>query len=123
MSNIENTLSFRLNYALRVRKLSSSELAKISGIPLSSLSGYISGKFHPKAEAIIKVADALGTSVHWLLGKTPINTINVPTTISIEDPGEQKLLAMYRQMNYEGKQFVLDFIKVMSRNPKYLTED
>lgn len=119
MKRVENTISYRLNYVLRVRKLSSTELARLTKIPNSSLSGYISGKFQPKAETLIRIANAVGTTVQWLAGETPIDTINVPGNTSINDPQEQLLLTAFRKMNFEGREFAVQVIQALAENTKY----
>ena len=81
---------------------------------MSSLSGYISGRFQPKAETLFKIADAVGTSPQWLYGRTPLVSVNDPTTITIDDQTEQALLAAYRKLDYAGKGFVLFFFCVFS---------
>lgn len=103
---IENTVSYRLKYALRVRKLSATELSRLSNVPFSSISGYLSGKFQPKTRTLIHFAECLGTSLKWLAGEAALNAIN-DTRKDADDPEEQTLLNDYRQLSPEGKQFLL----------------
>lgn len=58
----------RLQKAMSIRNMKASELSEKSGIPKSSLSEYIKGKYEAKQKGIYKLAKALNVSEGWLMG-------------------------------------------------------
>ncbi len=63
----ELTIS-RIREAMYLRGMNQITLAAKSGIRVSSLSSYLSGKYEPKIRAISQIAEALEVSPAWLLG-------------------------------------------------------
>ena len=61
----------RLTEAMKLRGIRASELAQRTGLSKARISQYVNGKFVPKSDAILLIAEALGVSELWLLGKTP----------------------------------------------------
>jgi repressor LexA len=59
-----------------------SELARRTGLSKARISQYVNGKFVPKSDAILQIAEALGVSELWLLGKTddpsPTPSVSLP---------------------------------------------
>ena len=72
----------RLMEAMALRGMRASELAKRTGLSKARISQYVNGKFVPKSDAILQIAEALGVSELWLLGKTddpsPTPSISLP---------------------------------------------
>ena len=60
----------RLTEAMALRGMRASELAKRTGLSKARISQYVHGKFIPKSDAILTIAEALGVSELWLMGKT-----------------------------------------------------
>ncbi len=118
---LKNTTSYRLKYALQMRRLSATELSRLSKVPFSSISGYLSGKYQPKTQTLIAFANALGTSLKWLVGEIPLEEIN-DTTRDGDDSMEQTLLYNYRNLNFEGKKFLLGVSRSVLENT-YFTKD
>lgn len=63
----------RLNKALFMKGIRPIELSEKSGINRGDLSHYIHGDNVPGAAKLAKIADALGVSADWLLGKEEIS--------------------------------------------------
>jgi repressor LexA len=59
----------RLVEAMALRGMRASELAKRTGLSKARISQYVNGKFIPKSDAILQIAEALRVSELWLLGK------------------------------------------------------
>lgn len=60
--------------ALRQRRgLTIQQMAEKSGLPKSSLESYMksSGAKRPGVDALVAIADGLGTSIDWIVGRTP----------------------------------------------------
>jgi repressor LexA len=60
----------RLTEAMALRGMRASELAKRTGLSKARISQYVHGKFIPKSDAILTIAEVLGVSELWLMGKT-----------------------------------------------------
>jgi repressor LexA len=54
---------------MALRGMRASELAKRTGLSKARISQYVNGKFIPKSDAILQIAEALRVSELWLLGK------------------------------------------------------
>ena len=78
----------RLTEALQARHMRAAELARRTGLSKARISQYVNGKFVPKPEALLDIAEVLGVSELWLLGKTddmtpaPSLTIPCPENLS-----------------------------------------
>jgi repressor LexA len=60
----------RLTEAMALRGMRASELAKRTGLSKARISQYVNGKFIPKSDAILTIAEVLGVSELWLMGRT-----------------------------------------------------
>lgn len=60
----------RLTEAMALRGMRASDLAKRTGLSKARISQYVHGKFIPKSDAILTIAEVLGVSELWLMGKT-----------------------------------------------------
>lgn len=63
-----NLTQQRLEQAFAASGLSQAELARASGIDRGSISLYLSGRYRPKADKLLRLAAALGVSAEWLTG-------------------------------------------------------
>ncbi len=77
----------RLKLALKEKKISQAELCKITEIPKSAMSQYVSGKFIPRQNRINMIAEVLGVDAAWLLG--------LESSSDLSDD-ERELIALYR---------------------------
>ena len=116
---LKNTISYRLKYALQMRRLSATELSRLSKVPFSSISGYLSGKYQPKTKTLVIFADALGTTLTWLLGEVPLDEIN--RKFDNTDPMTQKLFSEYSKLSPEGKKLLLEIARTASESPYFRT--
>lgn len=75
----------RLTEAMQLRGIRASELALHTGLSKARISQYVNGKFVPKSDAILLLAETLGVSELWLLGRTadmnPTPSVNTEETI------------------------------------------
>ena len=65
---MEENFSTRLQKAMDIKNIKAIELSEKTGIPKSSLSEYIKGKYEAKQKGIYKLAKALNVSEGWLMG-------------------------------------------------------
>ncbi|UUM12422.1 helix-turn-helix transcriptional regulator [Clostridiaceae bacterium HFYG-1003] len=59
----------RLKIALEEKNMKPTELAQATNITASSISDWLNGKYMPKADKIFVMAEVLGVSPAWLMGK------------------------------------------------------
>lgn len=62
------TCAERIKIALRIKGMKQSDICRLTNIPKSALSQYISGAFEPKQDRIYLMAQALNVSEAWLMG-------------------------------------------------------
>ena len=84
----------RLVEAMKIRGIRASELAKRTGLSKARISQYVNGKFVPKSDAILTIAEVLGVSELWLLGKT--DTVSPAPSVSLPCPDNLSPLRLRR---------------------------
>ncbi len=62
--------SERFGELLRLRNYSQKEIAQKTNLTESAVSRYLSGERTPRGAILLNIANALGTSMEYLLGKT-----------------------------------------------------
>ena len=106
----------RIAAALARKGMKQSDLCKITGIPKSSMSLYLSGAYEPKQDKIYAMAKALDVSTEWLMGYD-LPPARLPwEEKALEEPklteGEKALLDLFNQVPEDKKQIVLEMIRV-----------
>ena len=109
---VVNTFSFRLVYALAIRKMSQAELASECEIAPSHISQYINKDFTPRIDKIKKIAEKLNVSELWLIGNGVYTDIDKRQGLDLLPPDERMLLKIFRGADLEGKKFLLNMAKV-----------
>ena len=89
----------RLNEILELKNLTKSDMARICGVSAQSVNNWFVRGTIGKSSAI-KLADALGVSLEWILGQ------EVGEKDGLK-PDEQRLLELYRQLPDEEQQNML----------------
>jgi len=89
----------RLNEVLELKNLTKSDMARICGVSAQSVNNWFVRGTIGKSSAI-KLADALGVSLEWLLGQ------DVGEKDGLK-PDEQRLLELYRQLPEEEQENML----------------
>lgn len=70
----------RLKLALTIRGMRQSDLCRLTQIPKSAISQYISGAFEPKQDRIYLISKALNVNETWLMGlDVPMERPKAPT--------------------------------------------
>lgn len=83
------------------------------GVAQETVSGYELGKTAPSAETLLKLADYLGTSTDYLLGRTSVRTPVAQLTVSGFSSDELELIALYRRLKKERRAQALGFLMGM----------
>lgn len=101
----------RLKEAMSIRQKTQSDLVKLTGIPKSAMSQYLSGNFEPKTDRLKALANALDVSEPWLRGYdvpmgNPQNHFGYE-----ENPRELELCDYYDTLSAEGQIEILQYVK------------
>lgn len=80
----------------RKRSFTQEELAKRAGVPMISVSHFETGHRFPSAESLRRLADALGVSADYLLGRV-MNPVGKDIVAS--DPEVVALLRRFQRMS------------------------
>ena len=115
------TCAERIKKALYIKGMKQSDLCRLTNIPKSALSQYISGAFEPKQDRIYLMAQALNVSEAWLMGlDVPMErqVKKVPPSESNLSEGEKMLLELFRRVPEEQQTLVLQMIRAALGNSK-----
>jgi len=93
-----------IQQALRVQNVSQTELAARLKIPLSTLNGYIHGKYKPDYNRLTDIAKALGVTRDYLLGEDKVNLLG-------ED--ELKIVLKYREFSERQRIMLMEYVKFL----------
>lgn len=91
------------------------------GISPSTFNDSLKSKKGFPVDLAIRVADALGFSVEDLTQKTPVELLKKEFSSSRADLPEemQTVLFIYNQMNDEGREELVNYVKYLSSQDKY----
>ena len=109
----------RIKMALQIKGVKQADLCRLTKIPKSALSQYISGAYDPKQDRIYLIANALNVSEAWLMGlDVPMDRQVKKVSPSEADlsEGEMALLNLYRRVPEDKQQLVLQMIRVALGN-------
>jgi transcriptional regulator with XRE-family HTH domain len=114
------TCAERIKKALTVKGMRQSDLCRLTNIPKSALSQYISGAFEPKQDRIYLMAQALNVSETWLMGlDVPMEKQKKASPDKRElTEGEKMLLELFRQIPEEQQQVFLEMGRVYANSLK-----
>ena len=110
----------RIKQIMVAKDIGQAELVRRTGLPASSISDWLSGKYAPKQDKIDIMAEALGVSPAWLMYGTdevePYYT-NPETVKLMQESDVQILLDAKRNLPPEDYQYIVDLAKrLLSRN-------
>ena len=111
-TNAMNTFSFRLTYALAIRKMSQAELASACGLAASNISQYVNKNATPRIDKLTIIAEKLCVSELWLIGDGAPADIDNRQGLDALSADERTFLTIYRRADWEGKKFLLDTAKI-----------
>jgi transcriptional regulator with XRE-family HTH domain len=115
------TCAERIKKALLIKGMKQSDLCRLTKIPKSALSQYISGAFEPKQDRIYLMAQALNVNETWLMGlDVPMerqDKLKETSSDKIElTEGENMLLELFRRVPEDKQELVLQMIRVALGN-------
>lgn len=102
---MENEFGQRLRHVLTDKKMTASELSKLSGVGKSDISNYLNGRYLPKQDKVYMLAKALEVDPGWLM--TGIEQSPDASRIPIVVPNSQEFVKITRAMSHD------DYVTVM----------
>lgn len=110
----------RIKKALYIKGMKQSDLCRLTNIPKSALSQYISGAFEPKQDRIYLMAQALNVSEAWLMGLDVPMERQVKKTSPSESnlsEGEQMWLELYHRVSDDTRDILIKMMNSFDRLP------
>ena len=109
------TCAERIAQALNIRDMTQADLRRLTKIPKSSMSQYLSGDYEPKQDRIYSISKALNVSEAWLMGyDVPMERekkLPNDEKLSLTD-GERALLDLFSRIPEDKQNLVLQMIRV-----------
>ena len=106
---MENIYAIRLKNLIEELDIKQNELAQKAGITEATISNYINAKQLPKLGVVEKLADVLGVSVDYLLGKSDVKNPGK----QIDDVLNEAMIGMskeeYEALSETQKKQIRDF--------------
>ncbi len=97
--------------------LNSAELSKISGIPYTTIRGWINANKLPDYFTLIKLSDFFQVSTDYLLGREDdLGNVKIPDVSPVLSNDENDLLRFYRAMSDVEKRAIFDTAKAFYSN-------
>lgn len=107
----------RINELFDNSGLKDTEIAASLGVSKQSVSSWRSGIRSPKKSILIRIADYFHVDVAWLLGFD-----DDPPQAPLRDD-EERLVGLYRQLNRQGQELVMQTAVTAVRSELYLPGD
>lgn len=113
------TCAERIKIALHIKGMKQSDLCRLTKIPKSALSQYISGAYEPKQDRIYLMAQALNVNETWLMGlDVPMERQvkkDSPTEESKLTEGEKLMLEAYRRASNDVKPLLVEMVDKLGK--------
>lgn len=101
---MDGTFNGRLAMLLQQKNMTQKELAAKAGVTEAAMSHYLKGDRTPRASVIARIAEALGTTVDYLMGGKEIDSVG-------EIGYAKRLIA--RNVHQMSKDEKMDIIKLL----------
>ena len=101
----------RIREARRQAGIKQIDLCARLGISQGALSGWENGKYEPGRSGWLSLSEALGVSVDYLMG----GAIPVPVSAPGLSADEMRLLTAYRELNQQGKEYILQTLDMAEK--------
>lgn len=102
--------SMRIKKALEIRDMKQTDLCRMTGIPKSAISEYLSGAYEPKQDKLLLIAKALRVDPVWLMGYNVSMEEKSPDKLQLTER-EKTLLELFRQVPEDQQELVLHMIQ------------
>ena len=107
----------KLDLLMESEGINKSKLSQISGVPYTTIDAfYKKGYENAKISTIRKIAKAFGCSLDYLIEDEPKKSPSTTETA----PGEDHMIALYRELNHEGQEKLIDYADDLVASGKYI---
>lgn len=96
------------------------EVAERLGVSQSSVTNWVKGKNSPDVNLVIPICNLLNITVGQFYGEE--KTKNSPSTAEAA-PGEEQIVMLYRELNTEGQERLLNYADDLVASGKYIKSD
>lgn len=108
-----------INILKKEKGLTNAQIAKMSGVTLSTLDKITSGiNTNPKLDTLQAICSVLGCTLNDFMD-TPPKSKNSPETDDSAS-GETQLVSLYRELNEEGQKKLVDYADDLVSSGKYI---
>ena len=108
-----------INVLKKEKGLTNAQIAKMSGITLSTLDKITSGvNTNPKFDTLQAICKVLGCTLDDF-ADSPAKTKKSPSAAEAA-PGEDRMIALYRELNHEGQEKLIDYADDLVASGKYI---
>lgn len=92
------------------------------GVSKQTISAYVKGDRSPKKPTIQVIALYYGVNPAWLIGLDVPKYIDKQTTESAHEPEPEEihLIHLYRELNSEGRELLVDYADTLVTSEKYI---
>jgi transcriptional regulator with XRE-family HTH domain len=111
-----NYFALRLRELRKKRRLSQEELAKGLGITRGAVGLYEQGRREPDFETLESIADFFNVDIGTLITE-PVHGSN---TVSVLSPRECMLLSLFRKLNTNGQDKLIDSAEDLVASGRYI---
>ena len=115
------TCAERIKKALTIKGMKQSDLCRLTKIPKSALSQYISGAFEPKQDRIYLMAQALNVNETWLMGlDVPMErqAKKISPSEAVLSEGEKMWLELYHRVSDDTRETLIKMMNSFDRLPE-----
>lgn len=101
----------RMRELRKGNNLTMKQLGVLVGVSESTISFYETGRHEPDISTLKSIADALNTSIDYLIGRSDIR-------FDSADAEESELIELYESMNAHGKETAMSTMRAMAAYPE-----
>lgn len=99
-------MRYKIREALKIKGITSKQMASILGVSEGTFSGYVNGDHDPKSENLSKIALTCGVSTDFLLGITddpsPVDTKNAPEPATTDSEAIRRMQLLINSFEAAG---------------------
>ena len=113
-NELDNNFVDRLRKSRQIRGFKQADLARNAGVPPSAISHFEAGERKPSFETLRRLAEALGVTIDFLLGR-----IDETEGLVDADP----LYRGFQEMNDEDRKLTQDFMEMLRKRHSGMQND
>lgn len=99
-------MRYKIREALKIKGITSKQMASILGVSEGTFSGYVNGDHDPKSENLSKIALTCGVSTDFLLGITddpsPVDKKNAPEPATTDSEAIRRMQLLINSFEAAG---------------------